>query len=355
MGDRRLDEGVLVRPAPPRRGGLAVDDLDGQPLGHRWTVGRSGSAVYAPHLAVTAGPRRGWTRERSAAASTTAGGPGPGRHPRRRPRGERRPGAHLDGEGRRGRRPPRRLPRDDPDRVSGGGPRPAGVLRARHPARPRRPRDQPGRRRARRGRRRRRVPRAHRGQRAGPGRPAADGRRPARGRQPAPRRPPQRGRAALRRRGRRALLQAAPAELRRLRRGPLLRAGHRAADRPPARRRHRTDRVRGPLGRARSLRRRRARGRGPRLLPQRLAVRAGQGRPAAAAGQPAGRGGEGADPLLQPGRRAGRAGLRRRLAGRHRRRRAAGPRAPVRRAPADRRPVLRPRRRTTAPKAGSAR
>ena len=48
------------------------------------------------------------------------------------------------------------------------------------------------------------------------------------------------------------------------------------------------------------------------------------------------------DRLLQPGRRPGRAGLRRRLDGRRRRRRAAGPRAPVRRAAAGRRP--RPRR-----------
>ena len=68
-------------------------------------------------------------------------------------------------------------------------------------------------------------------------------------------------------------------------------------------------------------------GRRPRLLPQRLALRAGQGRPAAAAGPPPGGGGEGADPVLQPGRRSGRAGLRRRLDGRRGRRRAAGPRA----------------------------
>ena len=50
----------------------------------------------------------------------------------------------------------------------------------------------------------------------------------------------------------------------------------------------------------------------------------------------------GAGRLLQPGGRPGRAGLRRRLAGRLRRRRAAGPRAAVRRAPADRRPDLDP-------------
>ncbi len=50
------------------------------------------------------------------------------------------------------------------------------------------------------------------------------------------------------------------------------------------------------------------------------------------------------DPLLQPGRRAGRARLRRRLAGRLPVRRTAGPRAAVRRAPADRRPDHRPGR-----------
>ena len=215
-----------------------------------------------------------------------AGGPGPGRHPRRRPLGQRPAGARLDGEGRRRRRPPGRVPRDDPDRLSGRGPRAARVLRARQRAGPRRPRDPARRRRPGRGRGRRRLPGAHRGQRPGAGGQAPDGRRPARRREPPPRRPAQRRRPAVRRHRRRPLLQAAPAQLRRLRRGPLLRARHRAADRAAARGRHRADRLRGPLGRARPVRCRRHGRRRPGLLPQRLPLRAREGRPAAAAGEP---------------------------------------------------------------------
>ena len=69
-----------------------------------------------------------------------------------------------------------------------------------------------------------------------------------------PRGAPERGRPALRRRGRRPLLQAAPAQLRRLRRGAVLRARLRAADRPAARDRRGADHLRGPLGGGRPVR-----------------------------------------------------------------------------------------------------
>ena len=46
--DRRLDQVVLVRPAPLRRRDLAVEHLDGQPLGHALTLGRSRPAVHGP-------------------------------------------------------------------------------------------------------------------------------------------------------------------------------------------------------------------------------------------------------------------------------------------------------------------
>ena len=64
--------------------------------------------------------------------------------------------------------------------------------------------------------------------------------------------------------------------------------------------------------------RRRGRGR-PGRVPQRLPVRAGQGRLPAAAGAAPGSRGQRPDRLLQPDRRAGRAGLRRRLPRRLRR------------------------------------
>ena len=54
-------------------------------------------------------------------------------------------------------------------------------------------------------------------------------------------------------------------------------------------------------------------GRGPARGAERLALRAGQGRRAAGPGGPAGSGGGRRPGLRQPGRRAGRAGLRRRL------------------------------------------
>ncbi len=134
------------------------------------------------------------------------------------------------------------------------------------------------------------------------------------------------------------LRQAPPAELRRLRRVPLLRARRPAARRAAARRRRRDRRLRGPLagGRAAAgrLRRRRRAGR----LHQRLAVRARQGRPARAARGPPRGGGGRARGVRQLRRRPGRAGLRRRLARGRRRRRGRRPRAAVGGAAAGRRP-----------------
>ena len=266
--DRRLDEDVLVRPAPLRRRDLAVEHLDGQPLGHDVTLGRS--AVRRPRSPASPFPRSGdedgavndqqpvQLRVGLAQIDTRVGDLA----------GNADLVRDVDGEGRRRRRPSRRLPRDDPDRLSGRGPRAAGVLRARQRAGARRPRGRSwpttASARSPSSSATWRTPRA-----AGPAPVdhAADRRRPSRRRQPAPRRPAQRRRAAVRRRGRRPLLQAAPAQLRRLRRGPLLRARHRAADRAAARRRRRADRLRGPLGRGRPVRRRRAGRRRPRRAP----------------------------------------------------------------------------------------
>ena len=91
------------------------------------------------------------------------------------------------------------------------------------------------------------------------------------------------------RRGRGHLLQAPPAQLRRLRRGALLRARRPVRGRPDPRRRRRADDLRGPLAGRRPVRGRRpGRGRAGQLH-QRLAVRAEQGRRAAAAGGAGGR------------------------------------------------------------------
>jgi hypothetical protein len=89
--------------------------------------------------------------------------------------------------------------------------------------------------------------------------------------------------------GRGHLLQAPPAQLRRLRRGALLRARRPVRGRPDPRRRRGADDLRRPLAGRRTVRGRRP-GRGrPDQLHQRLPVRAEQGRRAAAAGGPAGR------------------------------------------------------------------
>ena len=343
VGDRGLDERVVVRPPPSRRRDLAVDDLDGQPLGHDVTLGRSPSAVHLPRLAVAgADDETGPVSDQQpvqlrvglAQVDTRVGDLA----------GQRRAGAHLDGEGRRGRRPPRRLPRDDPDRLSGRGPRAARVLRPRQRAR------------------RSSTWRRHLAEQglgdvavvvgylahtegSGPAPvdhpPIDDADRPG---DANPRRGAPRNAAAL--------LYGGEVVVRYYKRhlpnyGVFDEARYFVpGNELPVVRLHGIDIALticedlwvegGPCGVAGQA------GRRPRRLPQRLALRAGQGRPAAAAGPPPGRRGAGADRLLQPGRRAGRAGLRRRLARRLRRRRAAGPRAAVRRAPADRRPDHRP-------------
>ena len=238
-------------------------------------------------------------------------------------------------------RPSRRLPRDDADRLPGGGPRAARVVRrrAREPRSRSWPPSWPTTGSA--SCRRRRLPRPRRGA----------GRRPAGGglgtgtprtAAPATRRgcPQQRRRRAARRRGRRPLRQAPPAELRRLRRGPLLRAGRRARRWCAS---HGVDvalaDLRGPLAGGRP-------GRGDPGRPASTCWSCLNASPyerdkddlRLAAGAPPRRRGRAHDRLPQPGRRPGRAGLRRRLDGGRRRRRGAGPRAAVRRAPAHRRP-----------------
>ena len=85
------------------------------------------------------------------------------------------------------------------------------------------------------------------------------------------------------------LLQAPPAELRRVRRAPLLRPGRPTSRRPLPRRRHRADDLRGRVAGRRPVHGGRSRrGRAGREH-QRLAVRAQQGRRAAAAAAAAGR------------------------------------------------------------------
>ena len=85
------------------------------------------------------------------------------------------------------------------------------------------------------------------------------------------------------------LLQAPPAQLRRLRRGPLLRARRHPDRGAGRRRRRRADHLRGPLAGRRPVRGRPAGRRRPGGQHQRLAVRAEQGRRPAAAGAPPGR------------------------------------------------------------------
>ena len=48
VGERCLDQGVVVGPAPPRRRELTVDDLDREPFGHAVTVGRPADEVQSP-------------------------------------------------------------------------------------------------------------------------------------------------------------------------------------------------------------------------------------------------------------------------------------------------------------------
>ena len=114
--------------------------------------------------------------------------------------------------------------------------------------------------------------------------------------------------------------QAPPAELRRLRRDPLLRARRHARRRARARRRRRARDLRGHLAGRRAVAAAAEAGAGLLLVRQRLAVRAGQGRRAAATCAAPGRRGRVRAGVRQPRGRAGRAGLRRRLAGRGRRR-----------------------------------
>ena len=151
---------------------------------------------------------------------------------------------------------------------------------------------------ARRDRRRRRLPR--------PGGPAARA-----ARQPEGVAAERRG-GAVRRPCRRTPGQAPPVELRRRRRDPQLRARRHDQHRAGPWRRRRDRDLRGPVA-GRPLRGgRRCRG-GPAHRPERLALRAQQGRRAARAvlaTSPRGRLRPG---LRQPARRSGRAGLRRRL------------------------------------------
>ena len=134
--------------------------------------------------------------------------------------------------------------------------------------------------------------------------------------------------------------QAAAAELRRLRRGPLLHARQR--DRPARAVRHRRrqgrhQHLRGRLEPRRPARRAGRRRRRAGDQHQRLAVPPRQGRlPRADAGHPGRRRPLGAR-LRQPGRRPGRARLRRLLAGVRRRGQPARPRAAVPRGADDRR------------------
>ena len=271
----------------------------------RRSTGSRGSAAYG----------LGWECDKAEdrAGAGQCHGRGPGR--------ERRADRGLDAAGRGARGTGRGVSRDDAHRVPGGGPRAAGVVRrgvhrdaARGggPARGRRAgRDRGG----------DRVP--------GP----AD--RPGGAHRAARRRTPGRGGAAVRGAGGHHLGQAPPAELRGVRRVPLLRAGRHAAGVPGAdgRRGKRGGRdrdLRGPVAGRRARFGLPAVGGGPAGGAERLALRTGQGRRAAGPGGPAGpRGGRRAG-LRQHDRRAGRAGLRRRLDPGERGRHAAGPRAAVR-------------------------
>ena len=158
----------------------------------------------------------------------------------------------------------------------------------------------------------------------------------------------------LRRPGRGPLLQAPPAELRRLRRAPLLRARRRVRRGPASRGRHRADGLRGRVAGRRPVHGGR-RGAGVGLVVNingspyernkddvRLPLLQ---RRAAEAGAPVA--------LRQHGRRPGRAGLRRRLDGGRRRRQRAAAGAAVRRGRLLRRP--RARRRAGRPAAAGRR
>ena len=176
---------------------------------------------------------------------------------------------------------------------------------------------------------------------AGPGRDRGRGRLPGPPHRPGPagraagRRPAGRRGAAARRPGGGHLGQAPPAQLRRVRRVPLLRARRHGAGVPAARRGRRAGgrghrHLRGPVAGRRpggGLRPGQGRAAGG---AQRLALRAGQGRRPARAVPAPGQGGGRRAGLRQPGRRPGRAGLRRRLDHRGRGGHAAGPRAAVR-------------------------
>ncbi len=205
------------------------------------------------------GARTDWNR------ALPATGPGPGEPHRRRPRRQRRSGPRP----RRARRPSAAATwsRSRRWRVTGYPPEDL-VLRAGVP---------------------RRVP----------GRDGEAGRRPRRRRSrrasrwssatwtttDGPRATP--SRFLHRRRDRGAVLQAPPAQLRRLRRAPLLPSGRRVRRRPALRRRHRADDLRGPVAGRRPVRGRRRGRRRARRQHQRLAVRAEQGRrPAGAAAPP---------------------------------------------------------------------
>lgn len=151
---------------------------------------------------------------------------------------------------------------------------------------------------------------------------------------PAGRLPAELRRGAVPRRGRHPVRQAPPAELRRVRRVPLVRPRRPAAGGAGARGGRRAGDLRGHLaGRRPGDRRPRGRG-GPAAGDQRLAVRAQQGRRPAGAGAAPGRRGRLRARLREHGRRPGRAGLRRRLDRGRPGRRGAGPLAAVRGAPA---------------------
>ncbi len=183
--------------------------------------------------------------------------PRPGQLHGRGPRRQRGGGRAAHGPGRRRRRPPGLLPRDDADRLPGRGPRPAPVVSCRLP---------------------RGAGEAGRGSRGGRARRHRRHRGLRRRRRPAPRRL----RLPARGRGRRPVQQAPPAELRGLRRAPLLRARDLADRRPAPRCRHRTDGLRGRLAGGRPVHRRRRGRRRDRGQHQRLPVRAEQGRHPAA-------------------------------------------------------------------------
>ena len=180
----------------------------------------------------------------------------------------------------------------------------------------------PGRRRARRAARRRRLPRPRR-----PGTSATstsvpdvvrpEGRAAERGRRPAPRP------------GRRPLRQAPPAQLRRLRRVPELRARQRPDRRPGARRRRRDRHLRGHLAGRRPGRARPARaGAGLLLVINGSPYERNKDDVRLELVRPPGRRGRLHARLRQHGRRAGRAGLRRRLDRRRRPTARCSPAAP---------------------------